>query len=319
MGRMVLTKLLLVVPVLFLVSLGTFVLLDLGPGDPAAELLGESGSAADYAFIREEMGLDQPLWQRYGEWLWGVVRGDLGNNLVPPIEPVADRLLRAFPVNLELAVLAILLALAISVPLAVWSAYRAGGWADRWISAGAIGVVSVPTFLLGLLFLLAFAINLPVFPLGQWARPSEAGWGANLWHAFLPALTLALAEAPVFARLLRGDLVTTLQEDYILAARAKGMSRLHILLREALRPSSFSLITLAGVSTGRLLGGTILVEAVFVLPGIGQVIIAGAQRNDYRLVQGGVLLIAVVYLALNLVVDLLYGYLDPRIRRRQHA
>lgn len=319
MLRMAVTKLLMLIPVLFLVSVGTFVLLDLGPGDPAAELLGETGSAADYAHIREEMGLDRPLLQRYGEWLWGVVRGDLGQNLVPPIEPVADRLLRAFPVNIQLAVMAILMALAISIPLAVWSAHRAGGLVDRWISAGTIGIISVPTFLLGLLLLLVFAINTSVFPLGQWARPSDAGWGTNLWHAFLPALTLALAEAPVFTRLLRSDLVATLQEDFVLAARAKGMSTGHILFREALRPSSFSLITLAGVSAGRLLGGTILVEAVFVLPGIGRVIIDAAQRNDYRLVQGGVLLIAVVYLLLNLLVDLLYGYLDPRIRRRQHV
>ncbi|MFY1638044.1 ABC transporter permease [Solwaraspora sp. WMMB335] len=318
MLRTVAVKLALLVPVLFLVSVGTFVLLQLGPGDPAAQVLGNTGSPADYARIRAEMGLDRPPVQRYLEWLGGVLRGDLGQNLVPPIENVSDRLLRAFPVNLQLAVMAIVLALLIAVPLAMWSAYRAGGLVDRWISATTIGIISVPPFLVGLLLLLVFAISLGVFPLGQWARPSDVGWGQNLWHAFLPALTLALAEAPVFARLLRGDLVATLQEDFILAARAKGMPGWHIMLREALRPSSFSLITLAGVSAGRLLGGTIIVEAVFVLPGVGSVIINAAQNNDYKLVQGGVLLIAVIYLLLNLVVDVLYGYLDPRIRRR-HA
>jgi peptide/nickel transport system permease protein len=318
MTRTVLVKLALLVPVLFLVSVGTFGLLSLAPGDPAIRLLGENGTDADYARIRAEMGLDRPPVRRYLEWLGGVVHGDLGRNLVPPIEPVSQRLLRAFPVNLELATLAIVLALVIAVPLAMWSAYRAGSRVDRWISAGTIGVISVPTFLLGLVLLLAFAINTRIFPLGQWARPSEAGLGANLWHAFLPALTLALAEAPVFARLLRGDLVATLQEDFILAARAKGMPTWHIMLREALRPSSFSLITLAGVSVGRLLGGTILVESVFTLPGVGRVVIDAAHNGDYKLVQGGVLLIALVYLLINLVVDLLYGYLDPRIRRR-HA
>ncbi|WFE28092.1 ABC transporter permease [Solwaraspora sp. WMMD791] len=318
MLRTVAIKLALLVPVLFLVSVGTFGLLQLGPGDPAAQVLGNTGTAADYQRIRTEMGLDQPPVQRYLEWLGGVLRGDLGQNLVPPIENVSDRLLRAFPVNLQLAAMAIVLALLIAVPLAMWSAYRAGGLVDRWISAGTIGVISVPPFLVGLLLLLVFAIQLGWFPLGQWARPSDAGWGQNLWHAFLPALTLALAEAPVFARLLRGDLVATLQEDFILAAKAKGMPGWHIMLREALRPSSFSLITLAGVSAGRLLGGTIIVEAVFVLPGVGNVIITAAQNNDYKLVQGGVLLIAVIYLLLNLAVDVLYGYLDPRIRRR-HA
>ncbi|MFY1699736.1 MULTISPECIES: ABC transporter permease [unclassified Solwaraspora] len=318
MLRTVAIKLALLVPVLFLVSVGTFGLLQLGPGDPAAQVLGNTGTAADYQRIRTEMGLDQPPVQRYLDWLGGVLRGDLGQNLVPPIENVSDRLLRAFPVNLQLAAMAIVLALLIAVPLAMWSAYRAGGLVDRWISAGTIGVISVPPFLVGLLLLLVFAIQLGWFPLGQWARPSDAGWGQNLWHAFLPALTLALAEAPVFARLLRGDLVATLQEDFILAAKAKGMPGWHIMLREALRPSSFSLITLAGVSAGRLLGGTIIVEAVFVLPGVGNVIINAAQNNDYKLVQGGVLLIAVIYLLLNLAVDVLYGYLDPRIRRR-HA
>ncbi|WBB99950.1 ABC transporter permease [Solwaraspora sp. WMMA2080] len=318
MLRTVAIKLALLVPVLFLVSVGTFVLLQLGPGDPAAQVLGNTGTPADYQRIRTEMGLDQPPVQRYLDWLGGVLRGDLGQNLVPPIEDVSDRLLRAFPVNLQLAAMAIVLALLIAVPLAMWSAYRAGGLVDRWISAGTIGVISVPPFLVGLLLLLVFAIHLDWFPLGQWSRPSDDGLGQNLWHAFLPALTLALAEAPVFARLLRGDLVATLQEDFILAAKAKGMPGWHIMLREALRPSSFSLITLAGVSAGRLLGGTIIVEAVFVLPGVGNVIINAAQSNDYKLVQGGVLLIAIIYLLLNLTVDVLYGYLDPRIRRR-HA
>ena len=318
MLRLVVTKLALVIPVLLLVSIGTFVLLQLGPGDPTIAVLGESGTNEDYARVRAEMGRNDPPVQRYLDWLGGVLQGDLGRNLVPPIENVSDRLLRAFPVNVELALLAIVMALLIALPLAMWSAYHAGGRVDRFVAAGTIGTISVPSFLLGLLLLLVFAITWHVFPLGQWARPSEAGWGQNLRHAFLPALTLALAEAPVFVRLLRNDLVATLREDFILAARAKGMPARHIMLREALRPSSFSLITLAGVSAGRLLGGTVLVEAIFQLPGIGSVIIKGAQNNDFKLVQGGVLLVAVVYLLINLIVDVLYGYLDPRVRRR-HA
>jgi peptide/nickel transport system permease protein len=310
-GRRVLT----VIPVLLLVSLGTFLLVDLGPGDPAAEILGETGTAADYARIRNEMGLNEPVAERYVDWLGGVVRGDLGKNLVPPIEDVSTRLARAFPVNLELAVLALAMALAISLPLAMWSAYRAGRRADRWVSAGTIAVISVPSFLAGLVLLLLLAINVRWFPLGQWARPTEEGWVTNLHHAFLPAFTLALAEAPVFTRLLRSDLVTTLQEDFILAARARGMPTWHILLREALRPSSFSLLTLAGVSVGRLIGGTILIEGVFNLPGMGKVITDAARANDYTVVQGGVLVIAAVYVMVNLVVDLGYQWFDPRIRR----
>jgi peptide/nickel transport system permease protein len=313
--RIALSRLLTLIPVLLLVSLGTFLLVDLGPGDPAAELLGNSGSADDYARLRDEMGLDRPVVERYVEWLGGAVRGDLGRNLVPPTESVSGRLARAFPVNVELAVLALVMALVASIPLALWSAYRAGSRVDRWISAGTVGLISVPSFLAGLVLLLVFAINVRLFPLGQWARPSEAGWAENVSHAFLPALTLALQETPVFTRLLRSDMVSTLREDYILAARAKGLPTWHVLFRHALRPSSFSLLTLAGVSVGRLIGGTIVVEAVFQLPGTGSVIIEAAERNDYKLVQGGVLFIAAVYLVVNLAVDVMYGYLDPRIRR----
>jgi peptide/nickel transport system permease protein len=309
------TKLVLLIPVLFLVSLGTFFLVELVPGDPAIQVLGQNSTAEEYERIRVEMGLDQPLVNRYFDWLGDAVRGDLGRNLVPPVENVTTRLARAFPVNIQLAAMALVLSFAIALPLAMWSAYRAGGRFDRLVSASMFGLISVPSFLAGILLLLMFAINWRLFPLGQWARPTEQGWATNLKHAFLPALTLALNETAVFTRLLRSDMMSTLQEDYILAARAKGMPTRHILLREALRPSSFSLITLAGVSLGRLIGGTVIVEGVFALPGVGRTVIDAASKSDYTLVQGGVLIIAVIYITLNLFVDLMYSYLDPRIRR----
>ena len=313
--RTILSKILLIIPVLFLVSLGTFFLVSLVPGSPEANVLGPNASAQDYARVRHELGFDQPVLQRYWHWLGQTLQGHLGKNLVPPIESVTTLLARAFPVNLELAILAILMAFALAIPAAVWSAYRQGGRFDRIVSATTFGVISVPSFLAGVLLIIVFAVNWKVFPLGQWARPTEKGWLTNLHHAFLPALTLALLEAAVFARLLRSDMISTLQEDYILAARAKGMPTAHILVKEALRPSSFSLITLAGLSIGRLIGGTIIVEQVFSLPGLGSVVINAAQKNDYTVVQGAVLLIAVVYVIVNLLVDLSYHYLDPRLRR----
>jgi len=315
MRRTILTKVLLLIPVLFLVSLGTFLMVDLVPGDIGVQVLGPNASVDDYARVNRQLGFNKPILERYGSWLSHTVRGDLGKNLVPPIETVTTRLARAFPVNLELAVLALAMAFAISVPLAMWSAYRAGSRFDRFVSAATFGTISVPSFLAALLLVLVLAVNWHIFPLGQWARPTAKGWATNLRFAFLPALTLALQEAAVFTRLLRSDMIATLQEDYILAARAKGMPTWHILAREALRPSSFSLITLSGLSVGRLIGGTIIVEQVFSLPGMGSVVINAAQKNDYPLVQGGVLVIAVVYIAVNLFVDLMYGYLDPRIRR----
>ena len=315
MSRTILTKLLLIIPVLFLVSLGTFLMVDLVPGDIGVQVLGGNASAADYARVRHQLGFNKPILERYGSWLNQVLHGNLGRNLVPPIENVSTRLARAFPINLELAILALIMAFAISLPLAMWSAYRVGGRFDRFVSAATFGTISVPSFLAGLLLVLIFAVNWHLFPLGQWARPTARGWATNLRYAFLPALTLALAEAAVYTRLLRSDMSATLQEDYILAARAKGMPTWHILAREALRPSSFSLITLAGLSIGRLIGGTIIVEQIFSLPGVGSVVINAAQKNDYTLVQGGVLVIAVIYIIVNLIVDVTYGYLDPRIRR----
>jgi peptide/nickel transport system permease protein len=315
MTRTIVTKLLSVIPVLFLVTLATFFMVDLVPGNIGVQVLGPNASAAEYNRLHQELGFDKPILPRYGHWLGNAIHGDLGNNLVPPIEKVSTRLARALPVNIELAILALAMAFVIALPVAMWSAYRAGGRFDRIVSAGTFGVISVPSFLAALLLVLIFAVNWHLFPLGQWARPTAKGWATNLRYAFLPALTLALQEAAVFTRLLRSDMMTTLQEDYILAARAKGMPTWHILAREALRPSSFSLITLAGLSVGRLIGGTIIVEQIFALPGLGSVIINAAQKNDYPVVQGAVLIIAIVYVLVNLAVDLFYGYLDPRIRR----
>jgi peptide/nickel transport system permease protein len=315
--RTILIKVLLIIPVLFLVSLGTFFMVDLVPGDIGVQVLGGNATAADYARVKDQLGFNKPVIDRYGSWLNKVIHGNLGKNLVPPVENVSTRLARAFPINFELAILALAMAFIIALPLAMWSAYRVGGRFDRFVSAATFGTISVPSFLAGLLLVLVFAVNWHFFPLGQWARPTARGWGTNLRYAFLPALTLALAEAAVYTRLLRSDMSATLQEDYILAARAKGMPTWHILAREALRPSSFSLITLAGLSVGRLIGGTIIVEQIFSLPGVGSVVINAAQKNDYTLVQGGVLIIAVIYIAVNLLVDILYGYLDPRIRRAQ--
>lgn len=308
-------KVVLLIPVLFLVTLGTFFLVDLVPGNPAANVLGPNATNQDYARVNHQLGFDQPVLDRYFHWLGRALHGDLGTNLVPPIQKVSTILARSFPVNIELAILALLMAFAIAIPVGIWSAYRPGSRFDRILSAGAFGSISVPSFLAGILLILVLAVNWRLFPLGQWARPSARGWLTNLHYAFLPALTLAIPEAAVFTRLLRSDMISTLQEDYVLAARAKGMPTGHILVREALRPSSFSLITLAGLSIGRLIGGTVIVEQVFSLPGVGQAIISAAHHNDYTVVQGAVLVIAVIYVAINLLVDVLYAYLDPRIRR----
>jgi peptide/nickel transport system permease protein len=307
-------KLVTLIPVLFLVSLGTFFLVDLIPGHPEVQVLGSNAAPDDYIRVRHELGLDQPVLERYGNWLGDVFTGDFGKSLLPPVEGVRGKLARALPVSLELAAMAMVIALLLSVPVALMSAYRPGQRFDRVVTTATFATISLPSFLAGLVLILFLGLKWGVFPDHLWVRPTE-DFGQNLNHAILPAFTIALPEAAIYARLLRTDLVSTLQDDFILAARAKGMPARHIMMREALRPSSFSLVTLAGVSVGRLIGGTIIVERLFALPGVGTLIVESANRKDVKVVQAGVLLIAVIYVLMNALVDVLYGVLDPRIRR----
>lgn len=301
--------------VLFIASIGVFSLVVLMPGDPAVDILGAGRAPAEYAALRAELGLDEPLVTRYLDWLGGVLGGDLGRSVVPPQSDVTDRVLSALPVSLEIAALGLLIALLIAVPLAMWSAYREGSAADRIIGAGSFGVLSVPSFLAGLLLILVLVNSAGWFPRSEWVRIGDGDLLGNLHHAFLPALTVALAELAMFTRVLRGDLIVTLREDYILAARAKGMHPLRILFTDALRPSSFSLVTLLGLSLGRLIGSTVVVEYLFSLPGMGTLIVNAAGQGDYPMVQGAVLTVAVIYVVINAGIDLSYGYLDPRTRR----
>jgi peptide/nickel transport system permease protein len=314
MGRTLLKRVGELAAVLLIVSFGTFMLVSLLPNDPAVTILGEGRDPAEYAAVREDLGLNDPLPVRYVDWLGSALSGDLGETVVPPYTDVLDRVAAALPVSVELAVLGMGMALLFSIPLAMWSAYHAGGRVDRVISATAFGVLSVPSFLAGLLVIMVFANQLGWFPRAQWVRISDS-LGDNLYHAFLPALVIALAETALFTRILRNDLITTLQEDFILAAKAKGMSARHILLSDALRPSSFSMVTLLGISLGRLIGSTVIVEYLFALPGMGSLVIGAANTGDFAMVQGAVLVIAGIYVLTNLLIDLSYGVLDPRIRR----
>lgn len=314
MARRFVLPVLELVAVLLLVSLGVFLLLTLVPGDPAVAVLGEGRTPQEYEALREQLGLNDPFLSRYLEWLGGVVTGDLGTSIVPPQTSVWGRILSALPVSLELAVLGLVMALLISVPLAMWSAYHEGGRVDRTISAVSFGLLSMPSFLVGLLLIALLVDAFGLFPRNEWVRLGTSVTG-NLHHAFLPALTIALMEGAMFTRILRNDLVTTLHEDFILAARARGLSPLRIMLSDALRPSSFSMVTVLGLSIGRLVGSTVIVEYLFALPGMGKLVIDAANQGNYPIVQGAVLVIAVIYVLSNTLIDLSYGYLDPRTRR----
>jgi peptide/nickel transport system permease protein len=305
-------RLLYLVPVLVAVSLLTFLIASLLPGDLAYVILGDQATPDKVAALRHDMGLDQPIWWRYLGWLGHVLEGDFGRSFrtgQTVLQAVAERL----PVSFELMLLAELAALAIGIPLAIACAVRAGSAFDRFMTGSAFGMLSVPAFLAAILLIYLFAVDLRWLPATGYIPFSEDPLG-NLRCFVLPALTLALGEWPVLMRVLRSDMISTLQEDYIAMARAKGLKPSRILLVHALKPSSLTLVTVTGINIGRLMGGTVIVESVFALPGIGRLLLGAIYTRDLIILQGVVLCVACGYVLMNFIVDMLYAVLDPRIR-----
>lgn len=303
--------------VVILVTFAVSAMLRMAPGSVANVILGDGATPESTAALNAELGLDQPLWRQYLGWLGQAVQGDLGSSPFTG-QPVTTAIAERLPVTLELAFLGLLIALLLAVALAVVAAARPGSLLDRSIGALTMVFLSVPAFIAGPVLIYFLGIGLGLFPVLGWARLGEDPM-ANLHHAILPAIAIALTEVAAFQRLLRSDLVDTLGEDYIAAARAKGLGGLHVMFRHALRPSSFSLITVAGINLGRLIGGTVIVETLFGLPGLGQLVASSITSRDVVMVQGIVVFIAVVYVGVNTLVDVGYGLLDPRVRKVARA
>lgn len=304
-----------VLVVLGVVAVGTFALADLAPGSVAVEVLGPDRPPEDYERLEHELGLDRPVLTRFGDWLGDAVRGDLGDSAIPPHASVTSKVGAALPVSLQLTIMSIALSLAVAIPVALTCAHRPGGRLDRTFSGLSFGMLSVPNFVAGLLLILLFVEGAGLLPRAEWVRPtSDGGLGENLRHAALPVLTICMAQIPIFVRTLRSDLVATLQEDFVQAARARGMPPWQVLLTEALRPSLLSLVTVLGVVVGTTMSSTVVVEALFGLPGLGSVIVDAARRGDVTVLQGGVLTVAVLYVVVNTGVDVLYNLADPRVR-----
>ncbi len=305
-------RLLYLVPVLLAVSLLTFLIASLLPGDLAYVILGDQATPAKVAALRHDMGLDQPIWWRYLGWLGHVLQGDFGRSFrtgQTVLQAVTERL----PVSIELMLLAETIGLLIGVPLAIACAARAGGAFDRLVTGTAFGMLSVPTFLSAILLIFLFAVQLHLLPATGYV-PFTEDPVENLRFFVLPALTLGLAEWPGIMRVLRSDMIATLQEDYIALAKAKGLKASRILFVHALKPSSLTLVTVTGINIGRLIGGAVIVESIFALPGIGRLLVAAIYTRDLIILQGAVLLVAVGFVVMNFIVDLLYAVLDPRIR-----
>lgn len=303
--------------VLAVVTLVTFLLVNVLPGDVAYEMAGINSSEEEVQAIREDLGLDRPVLVRYWDWVSGIFTGDWGQSFLNK-EDVWETITDRFPVSFELMLLAQIMALALAVPAGMISAFRPDSTADKIIGGIAFASVSMPSFMTGILLIYLFSLTLGWLPATGYEPLSEGLW-ANLKPMLLPALSLALVEWTVLMRTLRAEMISVLQEDYISLARAKGMSNFRILLGHALRPSSFTMLTILGLQVARLLGGTVIIEQIFGIPGIGRLLIHAVFTRDYIVIQGCVTFFALVFVAANFLVDVAYAWLDPRVRNERLA
>ena len=311
--RMILRRVAHLVVVLFFVTLFVATLTSMLPGDPVDAIAGFSTEEQKEA-LRENLGLDDPIYVQYGRWISDFVTGDLGSYFsVTGERPVMDRVRDSLPVSLQLMVEAQVLALVIALPLGVLTAYRAGSRFDRSANATAFGMLAIPNFALALVLAYYLGVRLGWLPVSGYVAPSE-DFGDHLRYMAMPAISLAVGQVAVYMRLLRSDMIATLQEDFITMAKSKGISPSRVLWRHALRPSSLTLLTVAGLNVGTLIGGAVIIEVLFSLPGIGTLLFEAITARQYIALQSLVAIIAVGYVLINFLVDVLYGVLDPRIR-----
>lgn len=304
MHRYLIRRLLLTIPVLLGVATLVFSLIHFIPGDPAQAMLGEGAAPEDVAQLRERLGLNRPLLVQYGSFLQGLARGDLGVSLRND-QPVLHQIVERMPATAELAFASMAVAVLIALPLGIIAAVWRGTAVDYSAMTLSLVGISVPNFWLGPLLAIVFAVELGWLPVG--------GRG-TLAHLVLPAVTLGAALAAILARMTRASLLEELREPYVLAARAKGVSRSRAILHHAFRNSLIPIVTILGLQFGVVLTGAVITETIFAWPGIGRLLIQSISFRDYPTVQGCVLLIAVTYVGVNLMTDLTYGFLDPRIR-----
>jgi len=298
--------------VIITVTAITFIMVDLLPGDVAYEIAGEEATAEDIKAIQEELGLNRSIIIRYGLWVADVAKGDLGKSFRTQ-EPVLEAILSRLPVTIELMVLSQVFALALAIPFGIICAYKPRTSIDNILSSFAFGMMSIPVFVMGIVLIYIFAIKLRWLPATGYTPLSEGIFG-NLRSFILPSLSIAMVEWVPFMRVLRSDMIATLQEDFILMAKSKGLPASHILFKHALRPSSLTLITILGIHIGYLIGGSLIVEMIFALPGIGRLLIGSIFSRDFAMVQGCILFITIAYVSVNFLVDSFYAVLDPRIR-----
>mgnify|MGYP002398368971 FL=1 len=300
------------IPVLLVVAVVVFFLIHLTPGDPAAVILGPDATVDEINQLREEMGLNDPIFVQFVNWFGKIIRGDLGWSVYMKM-PVLDAFIEKLGPTLSLAIFAQILAIVIAIPAGIIAANFRGTKKDQAIMTFTLFGISIPNFLLALLLVLLFAVHLQWFPVAGY-QPLSSGLLNHLEYLVLPALALGTIQAALIARVTRASMLDVLNANYIKTARAKGLRRTVVIWKHALKNAFIPILTVIGQSFGQLIAGAVVTETVFNIPGIGQLIINAIMRRDFEVIQGTVLLIALSYVLINLIVDLMYGLFDPRVR-----
>lgn len=305
-------RVLSLIPVLFVVSIVIFGIIHITPGDPASVILGQEATPEQISELREQLGLNEPIHMQYFNWIQGVVQGDLGTSYFMR-EPVTKAIIDHLKPTLSVAMLGMVVSLLIAIPIGIAAANRRGTFTDQTIMGFSLLGMSVPSFLLGLLLSLFFGVKLGVLPVAGY-QPLSSGLWNHLKYLILPAISLGSIQAALIARMTRTSMLEVLNTNFIKTARSKGVKDRKIVYKHALRNAFLPILTVIGSTLGTLMAGAVVTETIFNIPGIGQLIINSVERRDYSVIQGVVLFVTFIYVFLNLIIDLLYGIIDPRVR-----
>jgi peptide/nickel transport system permease protein len=305
-------RVLATIPVMGFVALFVFSLLYLTPGDPAAVIAGDQATLDDIQRIRQRLGLDEPFHVRFFAWLWAILNGDLGISIFTNL-PVSEMIAQRIEPTLMLSLVTIILAVALAVPMGVVAAWKAGSWVDRAVMAFAVFGFSMPVFVTGYILVFLFALEWDLLPVQGYTSIRE-GVGPFLTNIVMPAVALGTVYMALIARITRASVLEVLSQDYIRTARAKGLAEDKVLVRHALKNAAVPIVTIIGIGIALLIGGVVVTESVFAIPGLGRLTVDAILRRDYPIIQGVVLLFSFIYVLLNLLVDLSYSLFDPRIR-----
>jgi peptide/nickel transport system permease protein len=305
-------RILATIPVMAVVAIFVFALLYLSPGDPAAIIAGDTATVDDILRIRAKLGLDQPVYIQFGEWVWRLMHGDLGISIFTNL-PVAKLIQQRLEPTVALSVATLIVSIAVAIPMGVLAAWRAGSWIDRMVMVFAVLGFSVPVFVLAYILIFVFAIWADLLPVQGYVSITSGLW-PFLSHIILPSAALGMIFAALIARITRASMLDVLAQDYIRTAQAKGLSNQQVLIGHALKNAAVPIVTIIGIGVALLIGGVVVTETVFAIPGLGRLTVDAILRRDYPIIQGIILIFSGAYVLVNLLVDLSYTLIDPRIR-----